>query len=112
MIKILIADDEQYERELLAEILHRHFDPQIQTRTVESGSQAIDVAGFWKPSVILMDIEMPGINGIEAAKRIVERDASVQPDRQPAALVHVISRIKTLLLKQDISQHQIVNLNI
>lgn len=78
MIKILIADDEQYERELLAEILHRHFDPQIQTRTVESGRQAIDVAGFWKPSVILMDIEMPGINGIEAAKRIIERDASVK----------------------------------
>ena len=78
MNKILIADDEQFERELLDEIVHRHFDPQIQTRLAESGRQAIDVAGFWKPSMVLMDIEMPGINGINAAKRIIERDPSVK----------------------------------
>ena len=78
MIKILIADDEAYERQLLEDILHRHFDPQIQTRSVENGRQAIDTAGLWRPSLILMDIEMPGVNGIEAARRILEQDAAVK----------------------------------
>lgn len=72
MIQILIADDEYMEREMLSGILEGRFGSEALVRMAENGRQAIDIATFWKPDVVLMDIEMPGINGIDAARRIVE----------------------------------------
>ena len=71
MMKILIADDEGYEREILAEIIDRAFSGQVQVRLVENGRQALDVATLWAADILLMDIEMPGLNGLEAAKQIL-----------------------------------------
>lgn len=71
MIKILIADDEQFEREMLAEIVDSRFPHEVQSRMVENGRKAVDMAALWGADIILMDIEMPGIDGIEAAKQIV-----------------------------------------
>jgi DNA-binding NarL/FixJ family response regulator len=41
----------------------------------ESGEEAIDLAGERHPKLVLMDINLPGINGIEATTRILARDA-------------------------------------
>lgn len=71
MTKLLIADDERFERELLAEIVAERFPRQVQARTVENGRLAVETAALWGPDIVLMDIEMPGIDGIEAAKRIL-----------------------------------------
>lgn len=71
MVKILIVDDEGYEREILADILAKHFAGEAQLRLAENGRQALDMATLWGAELILMDIEMPGIGGIEAAKQIV-----------------------------------------
>lgn len=70
-MKLMIADDERFEREFLAEIVTGQFPHQVQIRTVENGRQAVETAALWGPDIVLMDIEMPGINGIEAAKRIL-----------------------------------------
>lgn len=70
MVKILIADDEYMERELLASILDKEFGSDVQLRMAENGRQAVDTAAIWDPDVVLMDIEMPGLNGIDAARRI------------------------------------------
>lgn len=71
MIKILIADDEQFEREMLAEMVDRRFPQEAQNRMVENGRKAVDMASLWGADIVLMDIEMPGIDGIEAAKQIL-----------------------------------------
>lgn len=70
MIKILIADDEGYERDILAEILDKRFGMGAEIRMAENGRLAVDAAALWA-DVVLMDIEMPGINGIDAAKQIL-----------------------------------------
>jgi two-component system, NarL family, invasion response regulator UvrY len=42
----------------------------------ESGEEALDLVGEHHPRLVLMDINLPGINGIEATSRIVAADAS------------------------------------
>lgn len=76
MIKILIADDEQFERAMMAEIVDSRFPHEAQCRMAENGRRAVDVASLWEADIILMDIEMPGINGIDAAKQIL----ALRPD--------------------------------
>lgn len=71
MVKILIADDEGYEREILVEILDKRLGREAEVRTVENGRLAVDAAALWAADVVLMDIEMPGLNGIDAAKQIL-----------------------------------------
>lgn len=71
MTRILIVDDECFEREQLCQIVEEAFPHEVQTRTAENGRQAVETAALWLPGIVLMDIEMPGLNGIEAAKRIL-----------------------------------------
>lgn len=73
MLKILIADDESMERAMLASILEGHFGERCRLRQAENGRQAVDIAAIWDPDVVLMDIEMPGLTGIEAARRILSQ---------------------------------------
>lgn len=71
MIKILVADDEGYEREILAEILDKRFGREAEVRMAENGRLAVDLAALWAADVALMDIEMPGFNGLDAARQIL-----------------------------------------
>ena len=71
MIKILVADDEGYEREILGEILDKRFGREVEVRMVENGRLAVDAAALWAADVALMDIEMPGISGIDASRQIL-----------------------------------------
>ena len=76
MIKIMIADDEPMEREMLQEMMKKRFGAEADIRQVVNGNQAADLAFLWEPEMVLMDIEMPGQNGLEAARQILEQ----QPD--------------------------------
>lgn len=78
MLKILIADDESMERAMLASILEEHFGERCCLRQAENGRQAVDIAAIWDPDVVLMDIEMPGFNGIEAARRILSQRSDIK----------------------------------
>ncbi|WP_010096674.1 response regulator [Ornithinibacillus scapharcae] len=71
MIQLLIVDDEQIERDGMKAILHTSF-PSLVIHEARNGSDAIDVAKQIKPDLILMDIKMPGINGLNALVQIKE----------------------------------------
>lgn len=71
MIKILIADDEGHQRALLADIVDKRFGREAEVRTAENGRLAVDAAALWAADVVLMDIEMPGLSGIDAARQIL-----------------------------------------
>ncbi|MBN2657546.1 MAG: response regulator [Spirochaetales bacterium] len=77
MFKLLIADDEQLEREALRFIISRSIDSINTIEEAVNGREAIDLASATKPDIIILDINMPGINGIEAARKIREADESV-----------------------------------
>ena len=70
MWKILIADDEAMERAALKEIIKENFGHIADVRTAQDGPSAVEIATLWKADIILMDIEMPGMNGVEATQSI------------------------------------------
>lgn len=72
MIRLLIADDERLEREALAEMVTRRFvEHEIVLEEAENGRKAADTAILWGADLILMDIEMPGMDGLDAARAVL-----------------------------------------
>jgi two-component system, NarL family, response regulator DesR len=69
MIRILLAEDQSMVRGALAALLA--FEPDLEVvAQVSSGDQVVAAAEDARPDVALLDIEMPGIDGIEAAARL------------------------------------------
>jgi NarL family two-component system response regulator LiaR len=71
-IRVLLADDHAVVRKGLRALLEREPDIRI-VGEAESGERAVDAAATAHPDVVLMDLEMPGIGGTEATRRIAER---------------------------------------
>jgi DNA-binding NarL/FixJ family response regulator len=68
-LRILLADDHSLFREGLARILSTHSDIEV-VGEASDGVEAIVKARDLKPDLILMDILMPGVDGLEATKQI------------------------------------------
>ena len=70
MIRLLVADDHPRVREGLNRLLESYDDIEL-LEAVADGSAAVSVAQRDAPDVILMDLEMPVMDGTEAARRIL-----------------------------------------
>jgi two-component system, response regulator YesN len=70
MYNLLIADDEELERRTIRGIIIKGFEEIFNIYEAKNGREAIEIADRIKPDIIIMDIKMPGINGIEAIKEI------------------------------------------
>lgn len=70
-IKVLIVDDEPYSRKELIYLLSRHSAIEIAGEA-DSGDQAVIKCLQLQPDAVFLDIEMPGMNGIQAAKSLYE----------------------------------------
>lgn len=71
MIKILIAEDDSLLRRTLVELLE--LDPEFSVVShVQNGHMALEHVGVTRPDVVLTDIEMPKLNGIELTRQIKE----------------------------------------
>jgi DNA-binding NarL/FixJ family response regulator len=69
-LRVLIADDHPLFRHGVREFLNLALDIQLVGEAT-SGEEAITQANTLQPDVILMDVNMPGVNGIEATRRIL-----------------------------------------
>ena len=77
MIRILVVDDHQLVRVGTSRLLADIEGLQIIGQA-ESGEQAIDMVKDLKPDVVLMDIQMPGIGGLEATRRCLRVDPDLK----------------------------------
>lgn len=74
MYRLLIADDERIERMVLCKKLRKRLEGQCEVFEAENGREALEIYERENIQIAILDIEMPGINGLEAAKRIREKD--------------------------------------
>lgn len=74
-LRVLVVDDERLSREVTLELLSR--EPRLEVvGTAANGLEAVDVALGLRPDVIVMDLYMPVLDGVDATERIVAE----QPD--------------------------------
>ena len=75
-IKVLIVDDQQSVRQSLRTILQLVDDLEV-IGEAGNGSEAVDQTALLEPDVVLMDMMMEPVNGLDAAKRIKEHSQEV-----------------------------------
>jgi two-component system, NarL family, invasion response regulator UvrY len=95
MIRILLVDDHEIVRTGIAALLNAAEGVTV-VGVAQSGEQAIEQVGLLSADVVLMDINMPGIGGVEACRRILRRDPNV---KIVAISVHSDGPIPQQLLK-------------
>ncbi len=74
MYRILIADDEQIERRVLCKTLNKHFSDFCEIYEAENGREALRIYEEKQIQIAILDIEMPGLDGIQTAEEIRKRD--------------------------------------
>jgi two-component system, NarL family, response regulator NreC len=74
--RVLLADDHRLMRSGLRLVIERHPDFTV-VGEADDGRQAVAMAESLKPDVIVMDIGMPSLNGIEAARQISEKQPEI-----------------------------------
>lgn len=77
MYKILLADDEGIVIDALKYIIEKNFEGQCVVEYAKTGRNVIELAETFSPDIAFMDIQMPGINGIDAMKEIRKHNKSV-----------------------------------
>jgi DNA-binding response OmpR family regulator len=72
--KVLIVDDESHLRLLYETDLRQ---AGFETMTAANAQQGLEYVETMKPDVVILDIRMPGMDGVEALQRILDRDNTI-----------------------------------
>ena len=70
-IKILLADDHKIVRDGLRALLEREEDMEVLSEA-SNGQEAVDLARELNPDIVIMDVGMPQLNGIDATKELIQ----------------------------------------
>ncbi len=75
-MNVLIVDDEPLARERLIRLLSEIEGCRVLQPCASNGEEALTLIDSLKPDVVLLDIRMPGLDGLQVAARLCERDAA------------------------------------
>jgi two-component system, NarL family, invasion response regulator UvrY len=106
-VRVLVVDDQSLFRRAAAALV-RSVDEFELVGEAESGEQAVEIATSLRPELVLMDVRLPGIDGAEATRRILEElpdtriilISTYEPQDLPAAISGCGAR--ALIRKQDL----------
>ena len=76
-VKILLADDHTIVRQGLKLILSAHADLEVVGEAA-NGREAVELADKLRPDIVLMDVQMPELNGIEATRKMVAANSRIR----------------------------------
>jgi DNA-binding NtrC family response regulator len=75
---ILIVDDEPAVREVLSGFFEHHYGPRgYRVETAGDGAEALAAVRQRRPALVLLDVDMPGMNGVEALRGVRAIDATI-----------------------------------
>ena len=74
---ILIVDDHEKYRNVLKELINREADMEV-IGEAKNGKRAVELASELQPDIILMDIKMPVMDGIEATRQILAKKNGIK----------------------------------
>ena len=77
MYRILIADDEGIMLESLKNIISSNYGNECEIHTAKTGRVVVEEAEKYPPDICFMDIQMPGLSGIQAIREIQKFNRSV-----------------------------------
>ena len=75
MKRVLIADDEPIERMIVSRTVEKYFSEELTVVSAANGREAVEQFFAGDCQIALLDIEMPGMNGLKLAKSIREKDS-------------------------------------
>jgi len=78
LYNVLLAEDEELERRFLRHLLETCGRPVRMAGEAKNGREAVEMAAAVRPDIILMDIRMPGLDGLEATRLIKARHPAVE----------------------------------
>lgn len=77
MTRILIVDDEQAASNILKMLIEKHVPAAKDIKTCNSPEEALEIIQEWQPNLLMLDIEMPNMNGFDLLNRVGNSDFDV-----------------------------------
>lgn len=94
-MKIIIADDEKYVRNVLVKSINWKSLGISGIMQANDGNEALEIAAWFRPDIVLTDVKMPKLDGIKLAEKLIE----IQPDIK---IIFISSYLEIPLLKKAI----------
>ena len=89
---ILVVEDDPFSRQLIMATLKEY-----ETSNAGDGKEAMKAYALYAPDIVFLDIEMPGINGLDVLKEIIKVDAN-------AFVVMLTSHTDAAIVKQSVAE--------
>src|SRR5438445_8628083 len=87
--RVLVVDDEA----TIAEVVSRYLERAgYETRQASTGPDAVVAVDAWDPDLVVLDVMLPGFDGLEVTRRIHESRTHRQPDKLRPAVILLTAR--------------------